>query len=153
MVLSVQDKSSCMHELIGSVSQRQGGLRATANRNVFFIIFRTFLFISGLFSFNNKVNQCCRFKVPVVHLFHPPSSISIECFHPRLFSFETSVSFRIVPSGLEASKTMLPRYPTVSLMRYARSRMLISFPVPIFIWQFRTSLPEPFRSANQPSPL
>ena len=71
--------------------------------------------------------------------FWTPSSISTLCIHPRLCSLLTSISLRMVPSGLVASNSTVPSNPTALTTSSDSSRIVNSLPVPTLMWQLRIS--------------
>lgn len=82
------------------------------------------------------------FLIPFIKAMNA-SSISMRWCHPRACRRVTSVSLRRVPSGLERSHCSSPRKPTSRIIISAASRMLISLPVPMLMWQLRISSPFP----------
>ena len=80
-------------------------------------------------------------KLPWYHSnsFCTPSSISTLCVQPRECNLETSISLRIVPSGLEASNSTEPSKPTAFTTSSDSSRMVSSLPVPTLMWQLQIS--------------
>lgn len=67
------------------------------------------------------------FPEPVVGKFYS-SSNSTLCVQPIPCSFDTSVSFLGVPSGISLFQTISPSYPTVFFTSPARSAIVSSFP-------------------------
>ena len=81
--------------------------------------------------------------------FFTPSSISTEWCHPSACSLLTSHNLRIVPSGFDVSHLISPLYPTVCAIRPASPAIVVSFPVPIFMWQLRISDSPVWRSRKE----
>src|SRR5262245_55958573 len=73
-----------------------------------------------------------------VYVFASHSHKEILDFIPKVASREMSTSLRGVPSGLDLSYVIFPRYLTTSATSSANSAMLTSSPTPIF----RNSKPE-----------
>lgn len=66
-------------------------------------------------------------------------SIITLCFQPNAFILLTSVSFLMDPCDFWELNTKLPSKPILFLIKFAKSKIEISLPVPILICVFITS--------------
>ena len=68
-----------------------------------------------------------------------PESRLIFSFQPNLLILDTSSNLRYVPSGFEESQSSLPLKSVMPFINKARSLIVRSFPVPMFMCVFFNS--------------